>query len=60
MKTEPQDVATLDRRTLIGALLFAYGMAGIAGNFIAGPLAARHPRGMLHRRKNESAHVTCN
>ena len=31
----------------IGALLFAYGMAGIAGNFIAGPLAARHPRGML-------------
>lgn len=32
---------------LIGALLFAYGMAGIAGNFIAGPLAARHPRGIL-------------
>ncbi|HDS1581614.1 TPA: MFS transporter [Stenotrophomonas maltophilia] len=31
----------------IGALLFAYGVAGIAGNFIAGPLAARHPRGML-------------
>ncbi len=31
----------------IGALLFAYGTAGIAGNFIAGPLAARHPRGML-------------
>ena len=31
----------------IGALLFAYGMAGIAGNFIAGPLAARHPRGVL-------------
>ncbi|EKT2105750.1 TPA: MFS transporter [Stenotrophomonas maltophilia] len=31
----------------IGALLFAYGMAGIASNFIAGPLAARHPRGML-------------
>lgn len=31
----------------IGALLFAYGMAGIAGNFIAGPLAARHPRGIL-------------
>jgi predicted MFS family arabinose efflux permease len=31
----------------IGALLFGYGLAGIAGNFIAGPLAARHPRGML-------------
>lgn len=31
----------------IGALLFAYGLAGIAGNFIAGPMAARHPRGML-------------
>ncbi|WP_182267198.1 MFS transporter [Stenotrophomonas maltophilia] len=31
----------------IGALLFAYGLAGIAGNFIAGPLAARHPRGTL-------------
>lgn len=31
----------------IGALLFAYGMAGIAGNFIAGPLAARHPRSVL-------------
>ncbi|MHC1654733.1 MFS transporter [Stenotrophomonas maltophilia] len=31
----------------IGALLFAYGMAGIAGNFMAGPLAARHPRGVL-------------
>lgn len=31
----------------IGALLFAYGMAGIAGNFIAGPLATRHPRGIL-------------
>lgn len=31
----------------IGALLFAYGMAGIACNFMAGPLAARHPRGVL-------------
>ena len=31
----------------IGALLFAYGLAGIAGNFSAGPLAARHPRGTL-------------
>ncbi|VEF37053.1 transmembrane MFS family transporter [Stenotrophomonas maltophilia] len=31
----------------IGALLFGYGLAGIAGNFIAGPLAARHPRGTL-------------
>ncbi len=31
----------------IGVLLFAYGLAGIAGNFIAGPMAARHPRGML-------------
>ncbi|WP_426354478.1 MFS transporter [Stenotrophomonas maltophilia] len=31
----------------IGALLFAYGLAGIAGNFIAGPMTARHPRGML-------------
>ena len=31
----------------IGALLFAYGLAGIAGNFIGGPMAARHPRGML-------------
>lgn len=31
----------------IGALLFGYGLAGIAGNFIAGPLAARHPLGML-------------
>jgi predicted MFS family arabinose efflux permease len=31
----------------IGALLFAYGLAGIAGNFIAGPLAARHPRSTL-------------
>lgn len=31
----------------IGALLFAYGLAGIAGNFVAGPMAARHPRGML-------------
>ncbi len=31
----------------IGALLFAYGLAGIAGNFIAGPMAARHPREML-------------
>lgn len=31
----------------IGALLFAYGLAGIAGNFIAGPLAARHPRGTV-------------
>jgi len=31
----------------IGALLFAYGLAGILGNFIVGPLAARHPRGML-------------
>lgn len=33
--------------SLIGALLFAYGLAGIASNFIAGPLAARHPRGTL-------------
>ncbi|MDV9042866.1 MFS transporter [Stenotrophomonas sp. RAC2] len=31
----------------IGALLFAYGLAGIAGNFIAGPLAAAHPRGTV-------------
>ncbi|WP_423179432.1 MFS transporter [Stenotrophomonas sp. CASM110] len=31
----------------IGALLFGYGLAGIAGNFIAGPLAARHPWGTL-------------
>lgn len=31
----------------IGALLFAYGMAGIACKFMAGPLAARHPRGVL-------------
>ena len=31
----------------IGALLFAHGLAGIAGNFIAGPLAARHPRGTV-------------
>ncbi len=31
----------------IGALLFAYGLAGIVGNFIAGPLAARRPRGTL-------------
>lgn len=31
----------------IGALLFAYGLAGIVGNFITGPLAARHPRGTL-------------
>ncbi|MBA0449653.1 MFS transporter [Stenotrophomonas maltophilia] len=31
----------------IGGLLFAYGMAGIAGNFIVGPLAARHPRGTV-------------
>lgn len=31
----------------IGALLFAYGLAGIAGNFIAGLLAARHPRGTV-------------
>ncbi|MCU1047151.1 MFS transporter [Stenotrophomonas pavanii] len=31
----------------VGALLFAYGLAGIVGNFLAGPLAARHPRGTL-------------
>ncbi|WP_099486366.1 MFS transporter [Stenotrophomonas maltophilia] len=31
----------------IGALLFGYGLAGIVGNFLAGPLAARHPRGTL-------------
>jgi len=31
----------------IGGLLFAYGMAGILGNFIVGPLAARRPRGLL-------------
>ncbi|KAG1257862.1 hypothetical protein G6F68_009092 [Rhizopus microsporus] len=31
----------------IGGLLFAYGVAGIVGNFVAGPLAARHPRGVL-------------
>ncbi|MEG0183076.1 MAG: MFS transporter [Stenotrophomonas sp.] len=31
----------------IGVLLFAYGVAGIASNFIAGPLAARQPRGVL-------------
>ncbi len=31
----------------IGGLLFAYGLAGIIGNFVAGPLAARHPRGAL-------------
>ncbi|HEL3816136.1 TPA: MFS transporter [Stenotrophomonas maltophilia] len=31
----------------IGGLLFAYGLAGIVGNFVAGPLAARHPRGVL-------------
>ncbi|HDS0948354.1 TPA: MFS transporter [Stenotrophomonas maltophilia] len=31
----------------IGGLLFAYGLAGILGNFIVGPLAARHPRGLL-------------
>lgn len=33
--------------TWIGALLFAYGLAGILGNFIVGPLAARHPRRLL-------------
>ncbi len=31
----------------IGALLFAYGLVGILGNFIVGPLAARRPRGVL-------------
>ncbi|MBA0100267.1 MFS transporter [Stenotrophomonas indicatrix] len=31
----------------IGGLLFAYGMAGIVGNFIVGLLAARRPRGLL-------------
>ncbi len=31
----------------VGALLFAYGLAGIVGNFLAGPLAARHPRDTL-------------
>lgn len=31
----------------VGALLFAYGLAGVVGNFLAGPLAARHPRGTL-------------
>lgn len=31
----------------VGALLFAYGLAGIVGNFLVGPLAARHPRGTL-------------
>lgn len=31
----------------IGALLFGYGLAGIVGNFLAGPVAARHPRGTL-------------
>nr|NYU00993.1 MFS transporter [Stenotrophomonas sp. SbOxS2] len=33
--------------TWIGGLLFAYGMAGIVGNFIVGLLAARRPRGLL-------------
>ncbi|MBO8185821.1 MFS transporter [Streptomyces spirodelae] len=32
---------------LIGALLLAYGAAGIAGNFAAGARAARHPRSTL-------------
>ncbi|WP_127564294.1 MFS transporter [Stenotrophomonas indicatrix] len=31
----------------IGGLLFAYGTAGIVGNFIVGLLAARRPRGLL-------------
>ncbi len=31
----------------IGGLLFAYGTAGIVGNFIIGLLAARRPRGLL-------------
>lgn len=31
----------------IGPLLFAYGAAGVAGNFVAGPAAARHPGGVL-------------
>ncbi|MFY0476648.1 MFS transporter [Achromobacter marplatensis] len=31
----------------IGPLLFAYGAAGVAGNFMAGPAAARHPGGVL-------------
>lgn len=33
--------------TWIGGLLFAYGLAGIVGNFIVGLLAARRPRGLL-------------
>lgn len=32
---------------LIGALLMAYGVAGIVGNFVAGSRAASHPRGTL-------------
>lgn len=31
----------------IGPLLFAYGVAGIAGNFLAGGAAGRHPRATL-------------
>lgn len=33
--------------TLIGALLMAYGVAGIAGNFVAGTRTAAHLRGTL-------------
>jgi predicted MFS family arabinose efflux permease len=33
--------------TWIGGLLFAYGLAGIVGNFMVGLLAARRPRGLL-------------
>ncbi|MFD1934546.1 MFS transporter [Nonomuraea mangrovi] len=41
-----QTVAGVDP-DLISLLLLGYGVAGIAGNFLAGARAARHPRGTL-------------
>ena len=41
-----QELAGIDT-TLIGPFLFTYGVAGVIGNFLAGPAAARHLRRAL-------------